>query len=140
MKENQMKKHSAWLAAGLLVFVVLACNYSASVGGAGLHMAKDDGKGQPGAETKTFSPSDHTIHCVAKLDEAKDGTKVTFAWWSVDTERSKNEKIKDLDYTTKGPENVVHAHLTAPEDWPKGKYKCVATINGADKSVEYTVE
>ena len=130
-----MKKHSAWLAAGLLVFVVLACNYSASVGGTGLHMAKDD-NGQPGAETKAFSPSDHTIHCVAKLGEAKDGTKVTFAWWNVD----KNEKIKDLDYTTKGAENIVHAHLTAPADWPKGKSKCVATINGADQSVEYTVE
>jgi len=135
-----MKKHSAWLAGGLLVFVVLACNYSASVGGTDLHMAKDDGNGAPGAETKTFSPSDHTVHCVAKLGEAKDGTKVTFSWWAVDTEGPKNEKLKDIDYTTKGAENVIHAHLTKPDDWPKGKYKCVANIGGAEKTVEYTVE
>jgi len=134
-----MKNHSAWLAASLLVFAVVACNYSASVGykTSDLHMAKDDGNEQPGAETKTFSPSDHTVHCVAKLSEAKDGTKVNFAWWAVDT----NEKVKDLDYTTKGEENIVHAHLTKPSDWPKGKYKCSVTVDGkADRSVEYTVE
>ena len=135
-----MKKHSAWLAAGLLLLVALACNYSASLGGTDLHMAKDDGNGAPGAETKTFSPSDRTIHCVAKLGEAKDGTKITFTWWMVDTEQSKNQKLKDLDYTTKGGENVVHAHLTAPNDWPKGKYKCVANISGTEKTVDYTVE
>ncbi len=133
-----MKKHSAWMAAGLLVFAVMACNYSASVGGksTALHMAKDDGSGAPGAETKTFSPSDHTIHCVAKLGEAKDGTKVTFAWSTGD-----NEKIKELDYVTKGEENVVHAHLTRSDDWPKGKYKCQITVNGAaSEAVEYTIE
>jgi len=81
-------------------------------------MAKDNG-GAPGAETSTFSPSEHTIHCVAKLGEAKDGTKVTFSWWAVDTEGSKDQKIKELDYTTKGAENIVHAHLTKPDDWPK---------------------
>ena len=75
-----MKKHSAWLAAGLLVFAVMACNYSGSIGGKSteMHMAKDNG-GAPGSETSTFSPSEHTIHCVAKLGEAKDGTKVTFS-------------------------------------------------------------
>ena len=134
-----MRQHSAWLAAGLLVFTVLACNYSASVGGTALHMAKDN-NGQPGTETSTFSPSDHTIHCVAKLGDAKDGTKVSFSWYAVEVGERKNEKLKELDYTTKGAENVVHAHLTRPDDWAKGKYKCVATINGADKSVEYTVE
>ena len=134
-----MKRHSAWFAAGLLVFAVLACNYSASVGGTGLHMAKDN-NGQPGTETTTFSPSDHTIHCVAKLGEGKDGTKITFSWWAVEVGDTKNEKLKDLDYVTKGAENVVHAHLTKPDDWAKGKYKCVANINGTEKTVEYSVE
>jgi hypothetical protein len=134
-----MKKHSAWLAAGLLIFAGLACNYSASVGGTSLHMAKDN-NGQPGTETATFSPSDHTIHCVAKLGEAKDGTKITFSWYTVDVDGSKNEKLKDLDYITKGEENIVHAGLTKADDWAKGKYKCVATINGAEKTTEYTVE
>jgi len=87
-------------------------------------MAKDDGKGQPGAETKAFSPSDHTIHCVAKLGEAKDGTKVTFAWWNVD----KNEKIKDLDYTTKGAENIVHEFSSAASRIGSG------LCNGSSKS------
>ena len=137
-----MKNHPAWLAAGLLLFVVLACSTSTSTGPISeLHMAKDNGNEQPGAETKTFRPGDRTVHCVAKLKEAKDGTKLNFAWWAVDVEGSKNEKLKDLDYTTKGEENIVHAHLTLQRDWPKGKYKCEVTVNGkVEKSVEYTVE
>ena len=138
-----MKQHSAWLAAGLLALTVLACNYSASVGykTAYLNMAKDNGNEMPGDETKTFSPTDHVIHCVGKLNDAKEGTKVTFSWWAVDAGDSKNEKIKDLDYTTKGEENIIHSHLSLPRDWPKGKYKCALTVNGvSDRSVEYTVE
>ncbi len=67
-----MKRHSAWLAVGLLLFVVLACslgkkstnvstNRSATEGTASdatstgaikeLHMAKDDGNEEPGDET-----------------------------------------------------------------------------------------
>ena len=136
-----MKTHSAWLAAGLLVFAVVACNYSASVGDktTSVHMAKDDGSGGLGAETKTFSPTEHAIHCVAKLGEAKDGTKITFTWWGVDAD-GKDEKIKDLEYVTKGEENIVHGDLTVTKDWPKGKYKCVANISGTEKTAEYTVE
>jgi hypothetical protein len=136
-----MKTHSAWLAAGLLALAVVACNYSASVGNKSteVHMAKDDGSGGLGAETKMFSPTDHAIHCVAKLGDAKDGTKITFTWWSVDAD-GKTERIYNLDYVTKGAENIVHGDLSVTKDWPKGKYKCVANIGGTEKTVEYTVE
>jgi hypothetical protein len=136
-----MKNHSAWLAAGLLLFAVLACSTSTSTGPVtDLHMAKDNA-GELGSETKTFSPSDRTVHCVATLKEAKEGTQVKFAWWAVDAEGSKNEKVKDLDYTTKAEENIVHGHLTLPRDWPKGKYKCEVSVNGTiEKTVEYKVE
>ena len=155
-----MKHHPAWLAAGLLVFVVLACNLSkktansnsnsnsntASDMGSGsaikeIHMAKDDGNGAPGDETESFKPGDRTVHCVATLKEAKAGTQMKFAWWIVDAEGSKNQKIKEIDYSTKPLENVVHGHLTLPQDWPAGKYKCQVSVNGdLDKTVNYVVE
>jgi hypothetical protein len=71
-------KHPAWLAAGLLVFALLACNLSknnnngnntnsntnrspsADVYVDQVHMAKDD-NGEPGASTTTFSPSERTV-------------------------------------------------------------------------------
>jgi hypothetical protein len=158
-----MKHHPAWLAAGLLVFVVLACNLSKSTNsnsksnsnsssstasdqGSGafikdIHMAKDDGSGAPGDETQSFAPGDRTIHCVATLKEAKAGTQMKFAWWIVDAEGSKNQKIKEIDYSTKPLENVVHGHLTLPQDWPAGKYKCQVFVNGdLDRTVNYVVE
>jgi hypothetical protein len=157
-----MKHHPAWLAAGLLVLVVLACNLSKSTNsnsksnsnsssstasdqGSGafikdIHMAKDDGSGAPGDETKSFAPGDRTVHCVATLKEAKAGTQMKFAWSAVDI-KGKNTKIQEIDYTTGALENLVHGHLTYPQDWPAGKYKCQVFVNGdLDRTVNYVVE
>ena len=158
-----MKRNSAWLAVGLLLFVVLACSLGkkstnvstnqsatqsstpsdAASSGAieELHMAKDDGSGSPGDETSDFGPGDRTIHCVAKLAKAKAGTKMKFSWFIVDAEGSKNEKIKDIDYTTRALENVVHGHLTLPQDWPSGKYRVEVFVNGnLEKTALYSVK
>jgi len=158
-----MKQHPAWLAAGLLVFVVLACNLGKNANtntsnsgsntnsstepdsGSGtfikeIHMAKDDG-GRPGDPTSTFEPGDRTVHCVTTLKEAKSGTNMKFSWWIVDADGTKNQKIKDIDYTTRALENVVHGHLTLPQDWPQGKYKVQVYINGdLDKTAFYSVQ
>ena len=159
-----MKHHPSWLAAGLVLFVILACNLGKKTtnvnsnsnankdssadtnSGSGeyikeIHMAKDNGRGAPADETDSFAPGDRTIHCVVKLKEAKSGTKMKFSWWIVDAEGSKNQKIKDIDYTTRPLENIVHGHLTLPQDWPQGKYKVQVYVNGdVDRTVNYTVE
>ncbi|MDQ2921435.1 MAG: hypothetical protein M3R52_07480 [Acidobacteriota bacterium] len=155
-----MKHHPAWLAAGLLVFVVLACNLgkkttnsnsnsnssTASDQGSGsyikeIHMAKDDGRGAPGDETESFAPSDRTVHTVVTLKEAKPGTQMKLVWWIVEAGEDKNEKIKEIDYTTGPREIVVQGHLTVPKDWPSGKYKVQVFINSdLDKTVAYVVE
>jgi uncharacterized protein YfaS (alpha-2-macroglobulin family) len=103
-------------------------------------MAKDDG-GSPGEKTESFSPTDKTVHCVATLKQPKAGTQMKFAWWIVDADGSKNQKIKEIDYTTKPLENIVHGHLTLPSNWPTGKYKCQVYVNGdLDKTINYEVE
>lgn len=160
-----MKRHPAWLAVGLMLFVVLACSFGkrttnlstnktandnsvadtsdASATGAisEAHMAKDDGSGDPGQETNSFKPKDRTIHCVTKLKDAKSGTQMKFSWFIVDADNTQNEKIRDIDYTTRALENVVHGHLTAPRDWPEGAYKVEVYVNGTlEKTVRYTVE
>ena len=163
-----MKRHSGWLAAGLLLFVVLACNLSKNNNNSNnsnsnsnknsnttansrpanadvyieeISMSKDN-NGEPGEKTTTFAPDDHTIHAVAGLNKAKGGTKVKFVWTAVAVPGEKdNTEIKTIDYTTKSFENKVHGHLTKPTDWPKGSYQVEIYINGAlDKSIKYTVE
>ncbi|HKP45121.1 MAG TPA: hypothetical protein VJT50_00855 [Pyrinomonadaceae bacterium] len=156
-----MRRQSAWLAASMLFFAVLACNLGKNTNRNGndnsnnsrteeatsgsaikeIHMAKDNGEGQPGDRTDTFSSSDRTIHCVATLNEAKSGTEMRFSWWIVDADGTQNKKIKDIDYTTKTLENVIHGHLTLPQDWPSGRYKVQVYVNGnLDKTVQYSVE
>jgi hypothetical protein len=165
-----MKRHSGWLAAGLLLFAVLACNLSKNTNNTNnsnnsnsnsnknsnssiikrpanadvyvdrLTMAKDK-NGDPGPTTTTFEPGDHTIHCIAELNKAKAGTQVRFVWKAVDVAGEKNEEIKTIDYTTKSFENKVHGHLTLPNDWPKGTYAVDIYINDAlDKTITYTIE
>lgn len=162
-----MKRHSGWLAAGLLMFAVLACNLSkngnnnsnnsnsntnkntnsattnrpanADVYVDQISMAKDD-NGKPGETATSFEPGDRTIHCVAELNKAKKGTEVRFVWKAVDVAGSKNEEIKTIDYTTRSFENKVRGHLSLPYDWPKGTYQVDVYVNGAlDKTIKYTI-
>jgi len=164
-----MKHHSGWLAAGLLLFVVLACNLSknsnnnngnanknanenkatntaqpkrtnADVYVARLYMAKDN-NGKPGDETTSFDASDHTVHCISELNKAKKGTEVKYIWKMIDVGGTKDKEIRTTDYTTNSFENKVHGHLTLPTDWPKGTYGVEVYINGElDKTIEYTIE
>jgi len=140
-----MKPHPAWLACALLLLVVLACSFSSNSNSssgafADIHMAKDDGNGKPGDETNTFSPGDRTVHCMARLKNSKEGLKIKFVWWIVDAGGTRNEKIKEIEYTTGANDKTVHGHLTVQRDWPKGKYKCEVYVDGAlDKTIEYYV-
>jgi hypothetical protein len=63
-----------------------------------------------------------------------------FSWWIVDADGDQNRKVKDIEYRTRALENVVHGHLTLPQDWPVGKYKVQVYVNGdLDKTAFYTV-
>lgn len=163
-----MKRHPGWLAVGLVIFAVLACNLSKNKNNSNnsnnknsnenktvntqpsrsnpdvyvnrVYMAKDD-DGKPGDETTTFGAADHTVHCIAELNKAKKGTEVRFIWKMIDVAGSRNKEIKTTDYTTKSFENKVHGHLSLPYDWPKGTYGVEVYINGElDKTLEYTIE
>ncbi len=165
-----MKSHSGWLAAALLLSVVVACNLSkngnnnnsnnsnsnsnknsnteaktrpanAEIYIEKIRMAKDaDGKPEETATT-TFAPGDATIHCVINLNKARKGTTVKFSWKAVDVSGVPNGEFKSIDYTTNSFENIVHAHLTRPTDWPKGTYEVAVEINGAlVKTIQFTVE
>jgi hypothetical protein len=147
-----MKSNATWLACALVIISVLACKYSSNSNSnsnsnssvnpnsaiSKITMAKDK-NGDPGDETNTFEPSNHTVHCLATLRNPKEGTKIKFSWWIVDAEGTKNQLIKEIDYTT-GMDKVVHGHLSLPRDWPKGKYKCDVYVDGVlDRTVEYYV-
>lgn len=162
-----MKRHPGWLAAGLMIFALLACNLSknrnsnnsnnsnsnenrqtntqpkrsnADIYVDRVYMAKDQ-SGKPGDETTSFAPTDHTVHCIAELNKAKKGTDVRFIWKMIDVEGSRNKEIRTTDYTTKSFENKVHGHLSLPYDWPKGRYGVDVYIDGElDKTIEYTIE
>lgn len=165
-----MKRHSGWLAAGLLLFAVFACtstkngnnnnssnnsnsnnknsNTSTKTRPANaevyvdkIRMAKDKNGDPEESATDSFEPGDLTIHCVINLNKAKKGTTVKFSWKAVDVSGQPSGEFKAIDYSTNSFENIVHAHLTRTTDWPKGTYEVEVEINGAfDKNIKFTVE
>lgn len=106
-----------------------------------VHLARDDGKGGHGEAADTFGADDKTIHCVTELTQPTPNTKIRYSWWVVEAGETKNEKIEDIDYTTKPEDRVVHSHLTVPSDWPPGSYKVDIYVNGnLEKTVSFKVE
>jgi hypothetical protein len=163
-----MKLHSGWIAAGLLLFVVLACNLSKNGNNSNnsnrntnqntskaptpnrpanaevyvnrIYMARDN-NGKPGAETNSFDPSDRTVYCVIDLNKAKKGIDVRYVWKAVDVEGRKDEEIKTIEYTTNSFEKQVQGHLQYSTDWPTGTYRVEVYINGnLDKTIDYTID
>jgi hypothetical protein len=151
-----MKYHPGWLAAGMLIFAVLACNLSKnnntspSKAPSGtdvridrISMAKDD-NGKPGDPTDSFAPDDRTIHTVVVLNKAKEGTRIKWVWIAVNAEGfQRNQELKldkPVELTTGPDDTNVHAHVTWSKDWPTGEYRAEVYINGVlDKTVSYSV-
>jgi hypothetical protein len=112
---------------------------------AGVHVEKielalDDGEGSAGETVSGFRVSDNPLHFVAHLSEFEAGTKVRMVLTAVDAGGSKNEKVGEVEKETTAFENVLDAHWEFPKDWPEGRYKIEAYVNGKlDKSLEFDI-
>lgn len=153
-----MKRHPAWLALGLLLFVVLACNLSKNKNDGNGNSNTNSGSNRPanaevytdevyiakeenGSAVSTISPSDRKVHVVINLNKAKSGTDVKLIWIAEEVEGASNRQLKTLEYTTKVGERKIPGYLSWSEDWPKGKYKVEVYIDGnLDRTVYYEVE
>jgi hypothetical protein len=154
-----MKRYSASVAFGLLIFVVLACNLSKNKNGnsnvnvnvnsgtsrpANAEIYTDEvyaAKSEDGSATSTFSPSDRTVHVVINLNKAKAGTDVKVVWFADEVEGANNKELKTLEYTTKAFDKKIPGYLRWSQDWPKGRYKVEVYINGnLDRTIYYDVQ
>lgn len=152
-----MKRHSAWIALGLLLFVVLACNLSKNKNSnvninvnsgsdrpANAEVYTDEvhaAKSEDGAATSTFAPSDRTVHVIISLNKAKAGTDVKVVWFADEVEGATNKELKALEYTTKAFDKKIPGYLTWSQDWPKGRYRVAVYINGnLDRTIYYEVQ
>ncbi len=160
-----MKRHPGWLAAGLLLAIVLACNVSKNFNNStsnenrsantstntrrahgdfyveSAYMAKDD-NGNAGDSTTTFAPSDRKVHCVVTFNKTKPATKIRLVWMAENVEgRSKHSELDSIDHITDVDEERSDFHLTWSRDWRPGTYRVEIYIDGIlDKTIDYTVE
>ncbi|MEW6737493.1 MAG: hypothetical protein AB1489_39795 [Acidobacteriota bacterium] len=108
----------------LLSLLTISCSFStANIGSA--VMAKDvksDTK-EPVNVTNTYDASDKILHCVVKLANAPDSTKVRARWIAVKAEGVEpNFKITESDITA-GSGNVDFTLTPGASGFPAGDYK-----------------
>jgi hypothetical protein len=129
---------------GLLVFVAVACNFSASTANiSDLKLAKDEAATRP---TSSFAASD-TVYAVATVSNAPGAVKVK-GRLVIEVEGEQSGPIPGLEKTLDLPGSGTATYTFTPPTagYPKGKYKVeVIMLNEAgeqndQKSASFTVE
>jgi len=154
-------KHPGWLAAGLLIFAVLACNLNKNSNNSNDSNNSNSGISSSQSSTPPIitRPANADVY-VKKIYMARDnngepGVSATSFdpagrtihcvielnkaksgtdirfVWKTVDVPGQTNSENKIEYTTKSFENKVHAHLTMPSDWPKGSYRVEVYINGA---------
>jgi hypothetical protein len=134
-----MKSKALTLATfAALALTVCACNFSFSTARiSDAQLAKEvNDKTEAVNPTTAFDTADPIIHCVVRLANAPDGTKVRARWVAVKAEGvPENEKLVDTDFSTDGSKNIIDFTLKPPPaGLAAGDYKVDIYLNpAADK-------
>ncbi len=110
------------LGLGLLIFVGLACNFSASTANlSGLKLGKDQAVS---AETSSFASGD-TVYALATVSNAPGAVKVTGRLVIDSVEGEESGPVPGLEKTLDlpGSGTATYTFSPPPSGWPKGKYK-----------------
>ena len=110
------------LGLGLLIFVGLACNFSASTANlSGLKLGKDEAVN---AETSSFASGD-TVYAVATVSNAPGAVKVTGRLVIDAVQGEQSGPVPGLEKTLDlpGSGTATYNFTPPPSGWPKGKYK-----------------
>lgn len=132
------------VSLGVLVFVAVACNFSASTANISeLKLGKDQTASQP---TNVFAAPD-TVYAVATISNAPGAVKVKGRLAIEDVEGEQTGPIPGLEKTLDlpGSGTATYTFTPPPDGFPKGKYKVeVFMLNEAgeqkdEKSASFTV-
>lgn len=116
------KRWDLALGLGLLIFVGLACNFSASTANiSGLKLGKDEAVS---SETSSFAASD-TVYAVATVSNAPGAVKVRGRLVVSAVEGEESGPVPGLEKTIDlpGSGTATYTFSPPPSGWPKGKYK-----------------
>ncbi len=106
-----------------------------------IELARDDGAGRAGRVVKTFRRTDNPLHCVVTLSRAVEGTRVRFVWTAIEAGDKRDEVLSTAEVVTTPREIIADGLINLPREWPTGKYKVQATVNGrVTKTIEFRVE
>lgn len=129
---------------GILVFVAVACNFSASTANiSDLKLAKD----QAGTQSASSFAAADTIYAIATISNSPGAVKVKGRLAIEDVEGEQAGPIPGLEKTLDlpGSDTATYTFTPPPEGFPKGKYKVeVFMLNEAgeqkdQKSASFTV-
>ncbi|MCX6851207.1 MAG: hypothetical protein NTY98_20040 [Verrucomicrobia bacterium] len=83
---------------------------------------RDDGKGEPGKEVKSFTTDDTELHARWNLKEKALAKDVQFVWVLVEVEGEKSQVLATADVQA-AVSDQIDSSLTAKKGLPPGKYR-----------------
>jgi hypothetical protein len=105
-----------------------------------MEMARDDGAGRGGQVVRSFRTKDGPVHCLVTLSRAAEGTRVRFVWTAVEAGGKVNEVLATAEVVTRPREIVADGQLRHPREWPAGRYRVQAAVNGrSSRSLDFTI-
>lgn len=125
------------LVLSVLLFTMLACEFSASTAKLGdAQMAFDEEGTQP---TTTFGPND-VFYCNVDLQNAPDDTVIKAVWTAVNVEGEEPNTLIDETSLETGS-GTVNFQLSNTSSWPAGTYKVDLYLNDElQETVEFQVQ
>ena len=128
------KRRVAFLTLFLIAMLAIAANaqVTATVGQsvAGIYLAKDDGKGNPGETVGQFEVDDIPIYCVVQLEKPGRATvKMVFVAANVPGVKVEWPVVTTM-YTLKDGEDRVTFFGAPEKKWNVGKYRVDIYLDG----------
>lgn len=126
-----MSRISRKLGVALLVVLAIglsACSFSVSTANLSNVKTGLEVKGSEVVkEVKVFSPDAPEIFVSANVNNAPDGTKLTFIWRYLE---GKGQDIDSVSLVTESGQNVAKSSLSKPtQGWPPGDYEVVLKLS-----------
>lgn len=136
-----MKAVLLLISIGVFFGAVYSQSTGPAVGIQDVYLAKDNGKGKPGAAATIFAPTDIPIYCVVQLDATASVTvKMDLIAENVPGVKAET-RVVSTSYTTKNGESRVDFNGRPSGKWVAGRYRADIYLDGRlSKDVSFEIK
>ena len=106
-----------------------------------VELARDNGRGKPGAVVTSFAPSDNPLHCVVHIKPLTGPIVFTGTLTAVNAGGVQNYRVASTNVTGGSGMDLIDFKFSLQRPWPTGSYRIMLQVNGKQlKEVSFDVK